>query len=79
MNMIEQATDKQVAYLVRLARKVERLKRDDATITVPYINWDEERRLGVTKTDASLRIKAYKQLIRGANFKRLLLGRGQIV
>ena len=76
--MIEQATDKQVAYLVRLARKVEYLKRDDATIRVPYINWDEERHLGVTKTDASLRIDAYRQMIRGANLKRLLLGKRQI-
>ena len=77
--MTEQATDKQVAYLVRLAVKVERLKRYDATIRVPYINWDEERQLGVTKTDASLRIDAYRQMIRGANLKRLLLGKRQIV
>lgn len=76
--MEEKATDRQIAYLVMLARKVERLKRDDATIRVPYIDWDEERQLGVTKTDASLRIDAYRQMIRGANLKRLLLGKRQI-
>lgn len=77
--MTEKATDRQIAYLTRLARKVERLKRDDATIRVPYIDWDEERRLGVTKTDASIRIDAYRQMIRGANLKRLLFGKRQIV
>lgn len=77
--MTEKATDRQIAYLARLAVKVERLKRDDATITVPYIDWNEERRLGVTKTDASIRIDAYRQMIRGANLKRLLLGKRQIV
>lgn len=72
---MDKATDKQIAYLVRLAKKTEHLKRYDTTIRVPYIDWNEERYLGVTKADANLRIKAYRQIICGANLKRLLLGK----
>ena len=76
--MEEQATDKQVAYLVRLANKVEYLKRYDADITTHYFDWNEERRIGLTKADASMYIDAYRTLIRAFNFKRVLLGKRQI-
>lgn len=76
--MEEQATDKQVAYLVRLAKKTEYIKRYDADITAPYLDWDMERRIGLTKADASMYIDAYRTLIRAFNFKRVLLGKRQI-
>ena len=67
------ATDKQIKYLCALAAKVEKIKAINGTAkvikaTLPaYINWDSERKLGVTTLDASIRIKAYKQLICACN------------
>ena len=73
------ATDKQIAYLQSLADRVECAKRDGLfNIPTPYINWSEERKLGVTTTDASIRIKAYKELIAGINTGRMIMGYKQV-
>lgn len=61
------ATDKQINYLCKLANKIELIKninKEKKAILVPlpnYIDWQEERHLGVTVTDASVRIQAYKK------------------
>lgn len=57
------ATDKQIDYLCSLADKVEKIK---------------ERRLGVTSIDASIRICAYKKLIRACNVTFILFGMKQV-
>lgn len=52
------ATDKQIKYLCALAAKVEKIKAINGPAkvikaTLPaYINWDSERKLGVTTLDA---------------------------
>ena len=71
------ATDKQIKYLQYLADKVERKRKEhpDAFKTAPtYINWQNERYKGVTSEDASIRIDAYKNIIRGMNMVCELLG-----
>lgn len=76
---MELATDKQIAYLVKLANKVERMKK--STIgeiqEVHYVDWNVECSKGVTVADASIRIDAYRQIIRLANTIRMLCGQKQ--
>jgi len=73
------ATDKQISYLQFLADKVERIKQEtgNPAITCPHINWQEERTKGVTTTDASMRIDAYKCIIRACNVRQVLFNRKQ--
>lgn len=68
------ATDKQVNYLQALADKVEAIKKADPTIKgLPsYMRWAHERSLGMTVTDASARIAAYKRILKAVNTIRLL-------
>lgn len=64
------ATDKQINYLESLQKRVKRMN-----VAVPHRNWRHERDvLGMTATDASARIDAYKRIIQGANLRALLLG-----
>lgn len=73
------ATDKQIAYLQSLADRVERAKREGKQdIPTPYIIWSKERSKGVTTSDASIRIKAYKTLLCAINAQRVLLGLNQV-
>lgn len=78
MKELKLATDKQINYLCKLANKIELIKninKEKKAILVPlpnYIDWQEERHLGVTVTDASVRIQAYKKIIRACNFTFLL-------
>ena len=75
------ATDKQIKYLQYLADKVEAIKVADPTIKdLPkYIDWNIERNYGVTMEDASIRIDAYKTIIRSVNTIRLISNKGQFV
>lgn len=68
-----QATDKQINYLCQLAERVERLKASHK-IDIHFINWQTERYKGVTTVDASIRIKAYRDIIFNANLQSSLLG-----
>lgn len=78
------ATDKQINYLCFLANKVEKIKsiviKEKVAIkNLPeYIDWIKERRLGVTSIDASIRIRAYKKLIRACNVTFILFGMKQV-
>lgn len=75
------ATDKQINHLQRLADKVERMNAthpDAVKSRPPYINWHTERNKGVTTSDASIRIKAYKTIIRETNLAFMLLGYPQM-
>lgn len=73
-----------INYLCKLANKIELIKninKEKKAILVPlpnYIDWQEERHLGVTVTDASVRIQAYKKIIRACNFTFLLCNIPQI-
>ena len=73
------ATDKQINYLQHLADKVEQIKKEtsNTAITCPYIDWHTERHKGVTVTDASIRIDAYKNIIRASNARQCLFNRPQ--
>lgn len=79
------ATDKQISYLCFLAKKVERIKqlnkiRKSIVATLPdYIDWNVERNMGVTVTDASIRISAYKQIIAACNITFVLNNQSQII
>lgn len=71
------ATDKQIKYLQSLADKVERMHKTHPKAVKshpPYINWETERHKGVTTVDASIRIMAYKTIIRNMNLSFMLLG-----
>lgn len=75
------ATDKQIAYLAYLAKKVERMKGTTPSLkqlNQPYIDWEDESRNGMTVEDASVRIDAYKTVIRWANFQRMICGLKQM-
>lgn len=78
------ATDKQINYLCFLANKVEKIKsiviKEKVAIkNLPdYIDWTKERHLGVTSIDASIRICAYKKIIRACNTIFVLFGMKQI-
>ena len=75
------ATDKQINYLQVLADKVERMHKahpDVVKVKPTYINWHTERHKGVTTCDASVRIQAYKTIIRETNLALLLLGLPQM-
>lgn len=65
------ATDKQINYLQYLADKVERIRKKHPEafdkVAPPYVNWHKERHLGVTTIDASIRIDAYRTIVRGMN------------
>lgn len=73
------ATDKQIKYLQYLADKVERIKQSthNPAITCSHIDWSTERQKGVTTVDASIRIDAYKSLIRAVNMRQALMNRPQ--
>lgn len=80
------ATDKQINYLCYLAEKAEKM-RNYIDEKLPgaikekkciFINWQTERYLGVTIEDASIRIKAYKNIIAGMNMTLALLGYKQL-
>ena len=68
------ATDKQVNYLTILTNKVNKIVDiwPECRIEKYYIDWYKERELGMTTLDASLKISAFKSLIRGINMKRSL-------
>ncbi len=78
------ATDKQINYLCVLAKKVEKIKKMNINRNVivanlpEYIDWQRERHLGVTVQDASIRISAYKNIIRMSNATFVLCGMSQI-
>ena len=75
------ATDKQCDYLTALAEKVEKMRAarpDLVNVPLTKRNWYEERRRGMTTADASLKIDAYKMLIRGVNAKCVLLNIPQL-
>lgn len=72
-------TDKQVAYLTKLADKVERMKKTTRALqNVEHMDWYEARRQGMDTLDASIRINAYHQMITWANVTRKLLGLKQL-
>ena len=74
------ATDKQINYLCSLAKKVEKVRianEKDKTIVVHfpnYIDWQSERHLGVTKDDANIRIRAYRDILMYAQVSYKLCG-----
>lgn len=78
------ATNKQIDYLCVLAKKVEKIKKINSKKKViaanlpEYIDWQCERKLGVTVQDASLRISAYKKIICMSNATFVLCGMSQI-
>ena len=74
---MERATDKQCYYLNRLERKVLGIQATHPNLLAVSINnydWFEERERGMTKEDADVRIKAYRQILRAAKAKMILLG-----
>lgn len=74
------ATDKQINYLCVLAKRVARVKAAneiDRVITAElpeYIDWQQERHLGVTTADASARIRAYRDILLYASVSYKLCG-----
>lgn len=77
------ATDKQINYLCALANRVEKIKvinrKINAIKNLPeYIDWYQERHMGVTSLDASIRIKAYKKLIFNSNIVFSLFNLAQV-
>lgn len=74
------ATDKQVSYLQFLADKVEAIKRlnDPRFKTLPtWRDWSRERKAGLTKSDASAKIAAFKSIIRNINAIKLICNEKQ--
>lgn len=79
------ATDKQIEYLQALTQKVNFIyeKCPDCGITpdnalfYKSVNWNHERSKGMTTIDASIKISAFRDLIRGINFRQLLMNRKQ--
>ena len=71
------ATDAQINYLCVLAQKVELIRRKDPDLTKypEYIDWQTERHKGVTVDDASLRIEAYRTILRNIQLLCMLLGK----
>lgn len=76
------ATDKQISYLEGLTAKVNAIikswpecpiSRDNA-LFYAGVNWRHERSMGMTVTDASIKISAFRSLLRGLNMQRSLLG-----
>ncbi len=77
------ATDKQINYLCALANRVEKIKIINSEINAiknlpAYIDWHQERHMGVTTFDASIRIKAYKKLIFNSNLVFSLFAMPQV-
>lgn len=77
------ATDKQINYLCALANRVEKIKVINSKINAiknfpEYIDWYQERHMGVTSLDASIRIKAYKKLIFNSNIVFSLFNMAQV-
>lgn len=68
------ATDKQIKYLTDLTNKVNKIIEiwPECGVEKYYIDWRHERSMGMTTTDASIRISAFHSLIRGINMKRYL-------
>ena len=79
------ATTKQINYLNRLTNKVNYIYSIFPECGIPdehakfyrTVNWDNERKKGMTTMDASIKISAFKDLIRGINFKRYLMNQKQ--
>lgn len=72
------ATEKQINYLCVLAKKVELIRQANPQMKLPnYINWQTERYKGVTTNDASVRIDAYRTILRNLQLTRMLLGKPQ--
>lgn len=70
------ATDKQIKYLTDLTNKVNYIIGvwPQCGVERYNIDWSYERSKGMTSLDASLKINAFKSLLRGINLKRYLLG-----
>lgn len=62
-----------------MAQKVELAKQNDPGLTKfpEYINWNTERHKGVTVEDASIRIDAYRTIMRNIQLLRMLQGKPQ--
>lgn len=74
------ATDKQVSYLQFLADKVEAIKQlnDPRFKTLPtWRDWSNERKAGLTKSDASAKITAFKSIIRNINAIKMICNEKQ--
>lgn len=72
------ATDKQVSYLQFLADKVEAIKQlnDPRFNNLPtWRNWKCE--MGLTKSDASVKISAFKSIIRNVNTIKMICNEKQ--
>lgn len=77
------ATDKQIKYLNSLASKIgkARIKMPEAfskVSDIEYIDWEEERKAGMTVADASIKIDAYHSVLRGMNTILYLSNRNQV-
>ncbi len=79
------ATDKQIAYLHKLQAKAHRIQKraESRGATVyrkPLANYDynEERRRGMTSTDASIRIGAWRDLVLFGNMTLALFNIPQV-
>lgn len=68
------ATEKQIKYLTDLTNKVNKIIDiwPECGVEKYYIDWRHERSMGMTTIDASIRISAFRNLIRGINIKRYL-------
>lgn len=75
------ATDKQISYLTSLQNKYNKMidASKDILQNVEKFNidWHQQRDLGMTTVDASMKIDAFKTLIRNTNFARHLCNRKQ--
>lgn len=77
------ATDKQIKYLTSLSLKVgrARAKAPEAfskVSDIEYIDWEEERRAGMTVADASIKIDAFHSVLRGMNTILCLCNKPQV-
>lgn len=68
------ASDRQVNYLECLQDKVEVLYKKGYVKRFTRMDWRKERGLGMTIDDASIRIRAYKEIIFWSNVTMDLLG-----
>lgn len=68
------ATDNQIKYLTDLTNKVNRIIDlwPECGVEKFYTDWRHERSRGMNTNDASIKISAFKSLIRGINMKRVL-------
>lgn len=73
------ATDKQINCLFALQNKVNKIADifPESGVKKFHYDWRHERSMGMTVSDASIRIDAFHSIIQGVNIKRMLFGLNQ--